>query len=298
MKKIETKHKAVLEEEVKKFLAVAKKGLYIDTTVGGGGHSQSILTLGGNLLGLDQDPKALLMASKHLASACPPSVYHLAHSNFANLKNIAQKFGFVPADGILFDLGISSLQLEEKERGFSFLRDEPLDMRMDPQAQGVTAADLINALPKRRLYELFNQVDEKLAWSIAQAIVLKRKVAPIKTTGQLSQIIERVYKKGRVYSKVHPATKVFLALRIAVNSELEILKKGLTSAFEILKKEGRLVVISFHSGEDRIVKNFFRLLEKEGKAEILTQKPAVATEEELRKNPRARSAKLRVLVKK
>jgi len=298
MKKIEIKHKSVLEKEVEKFLATAKNGLYIDTTVGGGGHSQSILTLGGNLLGLDQDPKALQMASKHLASACPTSVYHLAHSNFANLKNIAQEFKFVPADGILFDLGISSLQLEERGRGFSFLRDEPLDMRMDPQSQGVTAADLVNALPKRRLYELFKEVDEKLAWPIVQAIVLKRKIAPIKTTGQLSQIVEKAYKKGWIHSKVHPATKVFLALRIAVNSELDNLKKGLNSAFEILKKEGRLVVISFHSGEDRIVKNFFRLLEKEGKAEILTQKPVVATEEELRKNPRARSAKLRALVKK
>lgn len=299
MEKTTAEHRPVLVKEVERFLAVAKNGLYIDTTVGGGGHSKRIIALGGKVLGIDQDRKVLKVAAKHLASACPPGVLHLAHGNFVNLKKIARKYHFVPADGILFDLGLSSYQLEEEGRGFSFLKDEPLDMRMDPENQGVTAFVLVNSLPKRRLHEAFYQLaDEQLARPIAQAIYRTRSLKPIATTGELARVVEKVYRKRRVRSRIHPATKVFLALRILVNSELENLKKGLAQAFEILNPEGRLVVISFHSGEDRIVKNFLKERQKAGEAEILTKKPVGPEKEEIEKNPRCRSAKLRALVKK
>jgi len=298
MEKTAAIHLPVLTDEVEAFLAVRKNGLYIDTTVGGGGHSQRIIALGGKVLGIDQDQKALKVAAKHLASACPPGVLNLAHGNFVDLEKIAKKYRFVPADGILFDLGVSGYQLEEEGRGFSFLQDEPLDMRMDPESQAVTAADLVNSLPKRRLYEAFYKLaDERLAWPIAQAIHRARSLKPIATTGELAQVVERVYKKRHARSKIHPATKVFLSLRILANSELENLEKALPQAFEILKPEGRLVVISFHSGEDRIVKNFFKAKQKSSEAEVLTKKPVRPQREEIEKNPRCRSARLRALEK-
>jgi len=316
------RHKPVLKDEVKKFLAIKKNGLYIDTTVGGGGHAKEIIKVGGKVLGIDRDRKALEMAAKHLSSACfagrqacparqrvgyqtrlggLPSVLCLAHGNFANLKKIAKKYHFLPCDGVLFDLGVSSYQLEEKGRGFSFSKDEPLDMRLDRKRQKITAAMFVNGLSKRKLHQAFRQIaDEDLSWPIAQAIYRARRLKPIETTRQLAGIIEKVYRRFGRYKRclrIHPATKVFLALRVLVNQELENLEKALPQAVEILRPQGRLVVISFHSGEDRIVKNFLKDKEKVGEAEILTKKPIKPGEKEIRENPRSRSAKLRALVK-
>lgn len=292
-------HQPVLVKEVEKYLAVARNGLYIDTTVGEGGHTERIIAQGGKVLGIDQDPKMLELAARRLASACPPDVLNLVHGNFGHLAKIAKENRFVPADGILFDLGISSYQLEKGGQGFSFSKDEPLDMRLDPKTQKVKAADFINGLEKRRLYEAFDQIaDEKLAWPIAQAIHRTRRLRPITTTSQLAGIVAGVYKKKGVHLKIHPATRVFLTLRILVNEEIENLKKALPQALAILQPKGKLVVISFHSGEDRIVKDFFKKVQAKDQVEVLTKKPVRPQREEIEKNPRCRSAKLRALTKK
>jgi len=214
--------------------------------------------------------------------------------NFVDLEKIAKDKGFDKVDGILFDLGVSSHQLGTEERGFSFRSNAKLDMRMDPSLQ-VTAADLVNGLNSGELYELFTKFSqEKLARPIARAIVLARNVNPIVTGVQLAKIIEPIYKKHyRGKSKIHPATKVFQALRIAINDELNNLKRGLFQAIELLKPDGRLIVISFHESEDRIVKEFFKQKAKEEILEILTKKPIGPSEKEIADNPRSRSAKLR-----
>jgi 16S rRNA (cytosine1402-N4)-methyltransferase len=258
-------HTPVLLNEVIEFLGVKPGEKYIDCTFGGGGHSRAIEKAGGIVLGIDQDPEAQAPI----------------HGNFAHLKEIATKAGFTQVAGILFDLGVSSHQLETAERGFSFNRSARLDMRMDPVMQTVTAADLINAGGERELANLFWRLgEERASRIIARAVVASR---PILTTDQLAEIILRV--KGRS-GGIHPATKVFQALRIAVNDELENLRLALPQAWELLKPGGKLIVISFHSLEDRIVKDFMK-----------TGKLIKPTGEEIRANPRARSSKLRVMEK-
>lgn len=297
MKTNKTKHTPVLLEKTIEFLNIKKGKKYIDTTVGGGGHAEAILREGGEVLGIDFDPKALEIARKRLTSACPLDVYcwRLAHGNFENLKEIAREHGFLQVSGILFDLGVSSDQIDKGERGFSFLKKGPLDMRVNPESQGVTAADLVNGLTKKELYEVITKyTGEKLAWSIASAIVGARGVEKITTTRQLSDLVEAVYKrKGWRDSRLHPATKVFLALRIQVNSEFENLKKGLSEAVGLLEPGGNLVVISFHSGEDGIVKGFIKRKQDEGILRSLTKGPIKPGEMEKLANPRSRSALLR-----
>lgn len=300
-------HTPVLLKEVVEFLKVRKGEKYIDATVGGGGHTEAILKAGGEVLGIDCDPEAVAFSRKHLALACPvptererpsgpPDVFRwkIVQGNFADLKEIAQENGFVSVAGILFDLGVSSYQLKTAERGFSFQADMPLDMRMNPDLK-VTAADLINGLTKGELYELFTKYsEEKLAWPIAAAVARARAVRPVDRCDQLARIVEAVYKKHyRARSRIHPATKVFQALRIAVNDELNSLKEVLPQAVELLQPGGRLTVISFHGLEDGIVKRFFKEKEKEGILKILTKKPARPTDKEIEENPRARSGKLR-----
>jgi len=295
-------HRPVLLKEVIENLKIKKNGKYIDGTVGGAGHSEAILKLGGNILGIDYDPEALNYAREHLSAACPfpdesrelDASWRLVRGNFKNLGKIAKENNFQPVDGILLDLGVSSHQLETPERGFSFNSDESLDMRMDPELK-VTAQDLINVLNKGELEKLFQKfAQEKRSRQLAEAIVDARSVSPIKTGRQLAEIILKVkYKTG----KINPATQIFQALRIAVNDEINNLKEVLPEALKILKPGGRLAIISFHSGEDRIVKQFFRDQAEKGLIKKIFKKPLSPSFEEVKANPRSRSAKLRVAEK-
>jgi len=295
-------HEPVLLNEVIKYLAVKKNGKYIDATVGGGGHSKAICQLGGQILGLDCDPEALNSAREYLTTACPPhscklnvvnASWRLLSGNFKDLAKIAAEAGWVKVDGILFDLGVSSHQLESLERGFSFRSEAPLDMRMDPSLE-VTAADLVNGLNKGELAELFWKLgEERYARRVAEAICRRREKALITTCNQLAEIILKARPPRGRFDRTHPATRVFQALRIAVNDELNNLRQALPQTLELLGNGGRLVIISFHSGEDRIVKKFFNQMADERKLEIMTKKPIGPTLEEQKLNPRSRSAKLR-----
>lgn len=284
-------HKPVLVKEVLEALQIKKGGTYIDATLGDGGHTKQIVDHGGVVLGIDQDPEAIRRARERLEIEIERKQVKMANTNFEHLTEIARQEGFERVDGILFDLGMSSFQIVSG-RGFSFQSDEPLDMRMDP-ALSVTAADLVNALGKRELSELFGKYGhESNATKIASAIVNVRRQSPIQTTGQLSRMIEKVSpRKG----KLHPATKIFMSLRMAVNDELGSLNRALPQTIEILRDGGRLAVVSFHEGEDRIVKMFIQdnphLVE-------MTTSPIIPSDREVFLNPRSRSAKLRVAEKR
>lgn len=296
-------HIPVLLKEAIDSLSIKKSGKYIDATLGLGGHSLEILKRGGWILGIDADEGSLREARSRVKSAVSSdhaaSRIRLVRGNFKDIKEIATENGFAPCDGVLFDLGMSSWQLEKSGRGFSFQRDEPLDMRMD-KSSAVTAADLLNGLSRHELEKLFQKYgEEQSARRIASAVVRARTVKSLETTGDLTRVIEGV-KSNR--GKTHPATKVFQALRIAVNDEINNLRSALPQAFEVLgpstssgQAGGRLAVISFHSLEDREVKNFFRGLRRAGTGVVITEKPIKPSVRETRKNPRARSAKLRVV---
>ena len=297
-------HKSVLLREVIDILEPKPDKLYIDATIGGGGHSFEILKHGGKVLGIDRDPESL----KHIKNQFNfGKDLILVQSNFNRIGSIARSYGYNSVDGIIFDLGVSSHQLETAQRGFSFNMSGPLDMRMDP-ALAVKAADIINNFDQRRLNEIFkNFAQEKFSWTIANAISSARQIKPIKTTIELAQIVKDAKvrarnktfeaKKRRYHAQggdLHPATKVFQALRIVVNSELLNLEEALPQTIDLLKINGRLLVISFHSLEDSQVKRFFK---KEKRLKILTQKPIRASVREVRENPRARSARLRAAEK-
>ena len=263
---MEIYHIPVLLKEVLEALEIKPGEKYIDCTYGGGGHFRGIQKAGGIVLGIDQDPEAKAPVQ----------------GNFAHLKEIALQAGFDQVAGILFDLGVSSHQLEMDYRGFSFNKEAKLDMRMD-QTAGLTAADLINAGSEKELANLFFKYgEERESRKIAKAIVLNR---PIETTNDLAEIILKVSHRSR-NDRTHPATRVFQALRIAVNDELASLEEALPQALELLKPGGKLTVISFHSLEDRIVKNFMK--------KSLLIRPSL---EEIKINPRARSGKLRIMEK-
>ena len=280
-------HVSVLLQETIEQLQVQPGEKYIDATLGGGGHSEEIVRAGGIVLGIDQDIDAITFVQERLGDKIT-----IAQGNFENVGEIALANGFEEVSGVLYDLGISSHQVDVGSRGFSFLKEAPLDMRMSVNLS-VTAADLVNGLNKGELKELFERYGEEyFGRRIAEAIVREREKAKITTTTQLAQLVASHYPGGN--HKVHPATKVFQALRIAVNDELYVLEKSLPQALGLLKKGGRLVVISFHSLEDRIIKNTFEKWEKEGKGKVMTKKPIIPSEEETEKNRRARSSKLRV----
>ncbi|MCK4648306.1 16S rRNA (cytosine(1402)-N(4))-methyltransferase RsmH [bacterium] len=285
-------HIPVLLNEVIEYLNCMGNKIIADCTIGEGGHAEKILNdLGpaGILLGIDQDQDALVAARKRLAPFGKKVI--LVWDNFTNLEKILREKGIEKVDGILFDLGVSSFQLNRRERGFSFLRESPLDMRMN-QAQKINASDLINRFSYGELQNIIYELGEK-RWAkrIARAIVRKREKGPVTTTTQLARIIERaVPYRGRI----HPATRTFLALRIKVNRELENLREALPQAVDSLKKKGRISIISYHSLEDRIAKNSFKEFARQGRLKILTKKPITPKEEEVRINPRSRSAKLRV----
>jgi 16S rRNA (cytosine1402-N4)-methyltransferase len=298
------RHVPVLLNEVIDSLQLKSGFKVIDCTLGDGGHSESMLEKIGNkgkLLGIDTDAESLFRAKNNLYRFADQIIF--ARSNFADLKNTAEKNGFVPADAILMDLGWSTPQFKERGRGFTFAADEPLDMRFDANAETPTAAEILNQSSAEDLYKIFHNFgEEKLSLEIAQAIVNSRKDAEIKTTGQLVEIVLQVYRKKLHTDKeipwvggTHPATQVFQALRVAVNKELEVIKQALPQALEILAKEGRLAVITFHSLEDRIVKQFFQ--KNSRLVRLVNRKPIIAGEKELLENPSARSAKLRVVEK-
>jgi len=303
----ELPHQPVLLEEALDVLSVKPGGRYIDCTLGAGGHARGILERSspdGRLLGLDADPRALDLARAQLSEFGSRVV--LVNESFAKLAATARWNGFDPVDGILFDLGLSSMQLEYRDRGFSFRVEAPLDMRFDPR-EPITAADLVNTLSERELAEIFFQYgEEPRARSIARAIVRARARKPIETTTELAEVILRAAPQR--LGRVHPATRVFQALRIVVNRELEVLDSALQQALELLAVGGVIAAISFHSLEDRLVKQFFAgeakgcrcppdlpvcVCGRQPRLQIVTKKAITPTEEEIQRNPRSRSAKLR-----
>jgi len=289
-------HVPVLLNEIIKFLEVKPGKRFIDATVGGGGHTEAILKAGGLVLGIDQDEEAINEVKRRLWNYIEKGQLIVKKGNFKNLEQITKEKNFTNVNGVLFDLGVSSHQLETPKRGFSFNSDAPLDMRMDESLK-ITAADLVNGLNKGELYELFTKLgEEHYARPISQAIVRARNIKPITRCNELAAIILSVRRKGRL-DRTHPATRVFQALRIAVNDELNALRVVLIEAIGVTARGGRIAVISFHSLEDRIVKNFFRTGEKERKLKLLTDKPIIPGDKEIEANPKSRSAKLRIAEK-
>lgn len=272
-------------------------GTYLDCTVGQGGHAALILERSspdGVLIGIDRDPDAIAATGEQLARFAPRM--RLGQGNFSALKQHLKSVGVAEVDGVIFDLGVSSAQLDRPERGLSFLSDGPLDMRMDQRA-GRTAADLVAQLPERELADLIYQYgEERYSRRIARAIIAFRKVHPLRTTFDLVSVVSGSVPAAYRHGRIHCATRTFQALRIAVNQELDVIEGALRDAVDVLAPGGRLCVISFHSLEDRIAKQTFRSLAQGSGAclKILTKKPYVPSDEERRDNPRARSAKLRV----
>lgn len=277
-------HKPVLLQETIDGLALQSGDTYLDGTFGGGGHSREVRRRYGDsvkIIGLDQDPDVAKREKE----------FEVKTLNFRNIDEAG-----VSPDAILLDIGFSSDQMDASGRGFSFLRDEPLDMRMSQS--GPTAAEILNNFSESALELILKGFgEEKYSRRIASEIVRRREIAPFATTQDLVEAVKNAVPASYAYGRLNPATKSFQAIRIAVNSELEALEEGLEKAFAILRPGGRLAVISFHSLEDRIVKNFFKKLKDEGMGEPLTKKPVVASEQETAENPRSRSAKLRIFRK-
>ncbi len=288
-------HESVLIKETVDGLHINFGGTYIDATLGNGGHTLEILKAGGHVLGIEMDPKMLEIARERIGTEIKDvDSYKLVRGNFIDIDNHAKANGFESVDGIVFDLGVTNLHLKNLERGFSFENSgAELDMRLDPESQGVKAADLLNVLREDQLEDLFKVTLEPGAakW-ITGRVLHSRDAKPISSVGDMLEICEGL-NTGKHLSE---ATLPFLALRIAVNSELINLKEALPKAFGLLSKGGRLLVISFHSGEDVIVKDFFKEEIAKG-AEAITFKPVMADPEEVNQNRRARSAKLRIIKK-
>jgi len=302
-------HVSVLYQPIITALRPRSPGFYVDATVGAGGHAWGILEQSspdGRLLGMDVDPRALELAHQRLFSF--KDRYHLVLSSYTSLSSQLLAFGRDHVDGIVIDLGVSSMQIDSPERGFSFQKDGPLDMRFDP-SQPVSAADIVNSYAENDLADLlWNYGEERNSYRIARGIIRNR---PITTTLSLAKVVAR--SSGKPGGRIHPATRTFQALRIAVNHELESLEDFLPQAIDALISGGRLAVISFHSLEDRITKQYFRQESRDcicppeqlvcncgHKASIIeiTRHPIEANEEEIHQNPRARSAKLRIVEKK
>jgi 16S rRNA (cytosine1402-N4)-methyltransferase len=289
-------HVSVLPNEVREALQPRSAGVYLDATLGGGGHALMLLQMaqpGGRLIGIDADPAALAATeARFIAANLLPTSYSLHHGRFAQMAAIARQAGVSELDGVLLDLGVSSHQIDTAERGFAFSNDGPLDMRLDPTC-GSTAADLVNDLDEEVLANIiYRYGEERGSRRVARLIVEQRRRVPITGTAELAAIVARaVGNRGR--ERIHPATRTFQALRIAVNSELEQLEAALPQAVDLLKPGGRLAVISFHSLEDRIVKQFFRdesgyggsANERRPRLQIVTKKPVEAGEAELAVNP-------------
>ena len=307
---MEFKHQSVLLEETIRNLRVKPDGIYVDGTLGGGGHSYRIcqqLSAKGSLIGIDQDEAAIKAAGERLKDF--KENVTIIRSNYCNMKMELQKIGITSVDGIILDLGVSSYQLDNKDRGFTYREDVPLDMRMD-QRNPRTARDIVNTYSEKDLYRIIRDYGEdKFAKNIAKHICLSRKEKPIETTGELAEIIKHAIPMKMRAVGGHPAKRTFQAIRIELNQELELLRDSLDYMIALLNHGGRIGIITFHSLEDRIVKTIFRRNEnpctcppdfpvcvcgKKSKGKVITRKPILPSEEELQNNSRSKSAKLRV----
>jgi 16S rRNA (cytosine1402-N4)-methyltransferase len=290
-------HIPVMPGQALELLNLPQGGVAVDGTLGLAGHAllmAQALGPGGHLIGLDRDGASLKEAEKRFAFL--KLKIHLFKEPFSRLDKALAGLHVEAVDGILLDLGISSFQLDDGARGFAFRAEGPLDMRMDAQSQGLTAADLVNTLKEAQLEKIISEFgEERFARRIAAAIVATRARAKITTTTILADVILRALPGGYQRGRIHPATRTFQALRIAVNGELEELAAGLETCFKMLKKGGRLCIISFHSLEDRLVKNKFKLWGLSQEGLVVTKRPLTATDEECASNPRSRSAKLRAI---
>lgn len=301
-------HKSVLLDEVLQYMDVKPNGIYVDGTAGGAGHSSEIAKRlgGGKLFAFDRDPDAVKVATERLKGYNAEVI----HSNYAEMDTRLKALGVESVDGVLLDLGVSSWQLDNGDRGFSYHKDAPLDMRMSQN--GMTAAELVNTYSVQEITDILREYgEEKFAYKIALNIVKQREVAPIRTTFELADIIGRSV-PAAVKRDGHPARKSFQAIRIAVNSEFEAERQGIEAAFNMLKVGGRLLVITFHSLEDRLVKQMFAefckgcicppdipvcVCGKTPRGRLVTRKPVIPSDTEIKENPRSRSAKLRIIEK-
>jgi 16S rRNA (cytosine1402-N4)-methyltransferase len=311
---MEFKHKSVLLEETIEYLNVKPDGIYVDGTLGGGGHAYEVckkLGPNGHFVGIDQDAAAIEAASKRLEPF--KDKIDIVRSNYVNMKQVLSDLGIEKVDGIVLDLGVSSHQLDEAERGFTYREDVALDMRMD-QRQSKTARDIVNDYSEMELFHMIRDYGEdKFAKNIAKHIVMERAKQPIETTGQLIEIIDHAI-PAKVRAKGgHPAKKTFQAIRIELNRELEVLNDSLDTMIDLLNDDGRLCIITFHSLEDRIVKKIYKKNEnpcicppsfpvctcgRKSKGRVVTRKPIIPTEEEIIENKRSKSSKLRVFERK
>lgn len=312
---MEFNHKSVLLDETVDSLNVKSGGIYVDGTLGGGGHSYQILKRmngKGRLIGIDQDEDAICAATERLREY--GDMVTIVRDNYCNIKNVLDNLGITGVDGIVLDLGVSSYQLDTSERGFSYMEDGPLDMRMDNR-KNITAEDIVNDYSEMELFRIIRDYGEdKFAKNIAKHIVMERQKERITTTGQLADIVKAaIPMKVRAAKGGHPAKKTFQAIRIELNRELDVLKQSIDTMIDLLNDDGRLCIITFHSLEDRIVKNSFRKNEnpctcppdfpvcvcgKKSKGKVITRKPVVPSAEELEENRRAKSSKLRVFERK
>ena len=307
---MEFKHKSVLLEETIEGLRVKPDGIYVDGTLGGAGHAGEVcrrLSAKGRFIGIDQDQDAIIAASERLAAYGDRVT--IIRSNYCHMVSELRGLGISRVDGILLDLGVSSYQLDNEERGFTYRTDAPLDMRMD-QRQNQTAADIINGYDEKELYRIIRDYGEdKFAKNIAKHIVAARQKAPVRTTGELAEIIRHAIPMKIQAAGGHPAKRTFQAVRIELNRELDVLRDSLDGMIDILADGGRICVITFHSLEDRIVKTIFRKNEnpctcppdfpvcvcgKKSKGKVITKKPVLPGEAEREENPRSKSAKLRI----
>jgi len=292
-------HTAVLKKKVLEYLDPKQNENFVDCTIGEGGHAEDILGKNGpegKVLGIDLDPQQIT-ASQWLHVQFKDRIV-LANDSYTSLTEIIERKNFGQINGILLDLGMSSAQLVRAQKGFSFQIDQGLDMRYNDETNYLTAEKIVNEWSEEKIEEILeNYGEEKFARKIAKNIVEQRKLGRIKSTFQLIEIIKDATPSTYWRGKIHYATRTFQALRIVVNDELENIKKVLPKAISILAPEGRLVVLSFHSLEDRIIKNFLSSESKKGIVKILTKKPIIASRDELGKNPRSRSAKLRAAIK-
>lgn len=292
------RHVSVLLKESIEGLALKPGAVVFEGTVGLGGHSRAIcekISKQGYLIGADADAESLAIAEERLKDLPCKKIF--VCDNFRNIDAILKTAGVGKVDAILLDIGLSNRQLEVTPRGFSFLRDEPLLMTFRSSGEGLTAKEIVNEWAEDSIADIiYGYGEERYARRVARGIVEARALKPIETSGQLAEIVKNSVPKGR-FSKINPATKTFQALRIAVNDELGALREGIAKGFDYLAPQGRMAVISFHSLEDRIVKEFFRQRAQEGEATLATKKPIVPSDAEVKDNPKSRSAKLRIIIK-
>ena len=307
---MEFKHKSVLLEETVDGLNIKPEGIYVDGTLGGAGHASEVcrrLSAKGRFIGIDQDQDAIVAASERLAAY--EDRVTIIRSNYCYMANELHNLGIQKVNGIVLDLGVSSYQLDNEERGFTYRTDAPLDMRMD-QRQSRTAADIVNGYEERELYRIIRDYGEdKFAKNIAKHIVAARQQAPIRTTGELTEIIRQSIPMKMQVTGGHPAKRTFQAIRIELNRELDVLRESLDGMIDLLDDGGRICIITFHSLEDRIVKTIFRKNEnpctcppdfpvcvcgKKSKGKVITRKPILPSTTEQEENPRSKSAKLRI----